>query len=79
MFARGFSPTGGNLVRELKPTGKKIISATTRSSWIAKSSSGQAGISIRKRPLSMRNIPTALVRKIISCEPKIASVQGLYH
>ena len=79
MFARGFPPTGGNLVRELKPTGKKIVSATTRNSRIAKSSSGQAGISIRKRPLGMRNIPTAPVRKIISCEPKLASVQGLYH
>uniref|UniRef100_A0A2N9J5J8 Uncharacterized protein n=1 Tax=Fagus sylvatica TaxID=28930 RepID=A0A2N9J5J8_FAGSY len=29
-------------------------------------------------PLGIRNIPTASVRRIISCEPKLASVQGLY-
>ena len=34
--------------QRLKPLIKKVTSATTRNSWIAKGSSGQAGISIRK-------------------------------
>jgi hypothetical protein len=78
VFARKFFPPRNDLVRNLKPLSKKVTSATTRNSRIVKSSSGQAGILIRKWPLGIRNIPTASVRKIISCEPKFASVQGLY-
>uniref|UniRef100_A0A2N9J0K4 Reverse transcriptase domain-containing protein n=1 Tax=Fagus sylvatica TaxID=28930 RepID=A0A2N9J0K4_FAGSY len=77
-FARGFFPTGGNLVHKLKPLSKRVTSTTTCNSRIAKSSSGQAGILIRKRPLGIRNIPTTSVREITSRGPKFASVQGLY-
>jgi hypothetical protein len=47
-FARRFFPTDSNLVRKLKPLNKRVTSATVRNSQIAKSSSGQAGISTRK-------------------------------
>uniref|UniRef100_A0A2N9FQ56 Uncharacterized protein n=1 Tax=Fagus sylvatica TaxID=28930 RepID=A0A2N9FQ56_FAGSY len=43
-----FSPTRCNLVREPRPLGKRFTSATTRNFRIVKSSSGQAGISVRK-------------------------------
>jgi hypothetical protein len=74
---RRFFPPRNDLVRKLKPLSKEVTSATTRNSRIIKSSSGQAGISVKKWPLGMRNILTASVRKIIPCEPKFASVQGL--
>jgi hypothetical protein len=45
---RRFFPTHNDLVRKLKPLSKKVTLATTCNSWIAKSSSGQARISIRK-------------------------------
>ena len=34
---------------------------------------------LEKCPLMDKNTLAASVRKIISCEPKLASVQGLYH
>ncbi len=77
-FVHRFFPTHSNLVCELKPISKRVASATTCNFRIVKSSSGQAGISIGKRPRGTRNIPTASVRRIISCGPKFASVQGLY-
>ena len=46
--ARRFFLTHSDLVLKLKPLSKKVTSATTCNSWIAKSSSGQDGISIRK-------------------------------
>uniref|UniRef100_A0A2N9G8G4 Uncharacterized protein n=1 Tax=Fagus sylvatica TaxID=28930 RepID=A0A2N9G8G4_FAGSY len=47
-FAQRFSPTRCNLVREPRPLGKRFTSATTRNFRIVKSSSGQAGISVKK-------------------------------
>ena len=75
-FARRSSRTCCNLVRELKPLSKRVAPATACNFRIVKSSSVQAGISIKRRSLHIRNIPTASVRKTISCEPKLASVQG---
>uniref|UniRef100_A0A2N9HYU6 RNase H type-1 domain-containing protein n=1 Tax=Fagus sylvatica TaxID=28930 RepID=A0A2N9HYU6_FAGSY len=47
-FAQRFSPTRCNLVREPRPLGKRFTSATTCNFRIVKSSSGQAGISVKK-------------------------------
>uniref|UniRef100_A0A2N9G6S7 Uncharacterized protein n=1 Tax=Fagus sylvatica TaxID=28930 RepID=A0A2N9G6S7_FAGSY len=71
LFTHGFFPTGDNLVCKLKPLSKRVASATTCNSRIVKSSSGQARISIGKRPREVRNIPTASVHKIISCGPRV--------
>ena len=76
--ARRFFPTHRDLVRKLKPLSKKVTLATTYNSWITKSSSSQARISIRKLSLGMWNIPTASVCGTASHEPKLTSVQGLY-
>jgi hypothetical protein len=48
VFAHRFFPARNNLVRESKPLRKRVTSATTCNSRIIKSSSGQAGISIRR-------------------------------
>uniref|UniRef100_A0A2N9H6Q9 Uncharacterized protein n=1 Tax=Fagus sylvatica TaxID=28930 RepID=A0A2N9H6Q9_FAGSY len=47
-FAQRFSPTRCNLVQEPRPLGKRFTSATACNFRIVKSSSGQAGISVRK-------------------------------
>ena len=75
VFACRFFPTCSNLVRKLKPLRKRVTSATTCISRTVKSSSSQAGISIRRWPLGTRNIPVASVRETASREPKLTSVR----
>ena len=48
VFTRRFFPTHSDLVRKLKPLSERVTSVITCNSRIVKSSSGQAGISIKE-------------------------------